>query len=197
MFSSVLNLFIKIIYFVLTFLIKCCKLYDIAISVKQLQLFYPNIRLVSTTKGGSNSMKLLVCALIGKFGDSSYTVSMTYGDADSKCYPSPPHEVTNAPVLEKARNLSSMITLTKGNLRDSAFFYDISTLGSYTNAKKIDLVLGKPVNRNMVLASFEGISIGELNDILSVIKKSTESSTIAGRFALSGNVSLLSKIKLK
>ena len=137
-------------------------------------------------------MKLLVCALVSDFGNSRYSISMLYGNANSKDYPLIPPSITDKSVLEMACKFSREIILPKGSVRNSAFFYDSRTGGSYVKATSIELLLGRTVSNNLILARFDDLSINELNTLLANIKSIAENHVLNGKFTRCGKILNLS-----
>ena len=133
-------------------------------------------------------MKLLVDALIGKFGSSHYSVDILYGNADSKYFPIVPTGVQEKELIELARKFTHGVVLKNDFLRHSACYYDSNSIGSYCNAAFTDLAFGVPKRRSYVLAYFNKIPAEELCGLLTSIKNAAESPLVNGKFVYSGRI---------
>ena len=130
-------------------------------------------------------MKLLVDALIGKFGRSRYSIDIRYGDADSKDSPVMPTNIQDTVLVELACKFTHAVYQKYGMLRETTFYYDSKSWGSHCNGQAFHEMDSNSSNSYM-LSYLDDVSPLELPKILADIQSAVEDSDVHGKFVYSG-----------
>lgn len=131
-------------------------------------------------------MKLHISALIGKFG-KNYNVTLMYSNADTNVYPTPIAGITDSSVVKAACNFSKDFSIPTESIKQAAHFCDCSTRGSFFKASDLNSMHD---TSNMALATFTGLSLSELNSVLSDIKTAVEEFSYCGDQAVTSAVNI-------
>lgn len=127
-------------------------------------------------------MKMLVSALISKFGTDVYNVTMLYGDVDSTLIPVSAPEIQKSAITEMACNLTRELVLSSNQLPEGTYLYNSKTTGSMRSATTVDANVVQAESNQFILASIEKIGYNELTALFKKLTNVLSTSAFSGKF---------------